>query len=601
MHDASSPTEPLNRPVPLWKRPHLILVGISATLIVVIVVLFAQVFGLLKPPSSPVNGTNAIGQGYWHTNGTQILDAEQHQVRIAGINWFGLETTTFAPEGLQQRSYQGILEQVRSLHYNTIRLPYSSQLFDQGSTPKDIDYSLNPDLRGLNGLQIMDKIVDYAGKVGLHIILDRHRPDANAQSSLWYTSAYSEARWLDDWRMLANHYNGNTTIIGADLDNEPHASACWGCGDPQVDWHQAATKAGNAILAINPHWLIFVEGVECYGSGGNASGDCYWWGGNLKGVSSTPIELNVPHQLVYSVHDYPASVTNHSWFSAPDYPRNLVPLWESHWGYILQQNIAPVWVGEFGTKLQSDSDKQWFSALVNYLGSGVSGINWTYWCLNPTSADTGGILQNDWKTVDQDKQQYLNGILFPFDGDQAKAEAASSNGGTKAGAGTATPTGATANGSAGVQLSYATTNANTQMQTNQITLSLKLANSGQNSINLSDITIRYWYTIDGQHEQKFWCDYATLGCSVVSGQFVTLPSAHARADTYLEVGFSSTAGSLDAGKDSGEIKVRFNKTDWSTFDQSNDYSYPGPTLDYTQTKTITVYYKGKLVWGQEPG
>ena len=77
-------------------------------------------------------------------------------------------------------------------------------MFDAGSKPKDIDYSENPDLKGLNGLGIMDKIVDYAGQIGLRIMLDHHRSAAGAgpnESGLWYTAAYPESRLdqrLDD-------------------------------------------------------------------------------------------------------------------------------------------------------------------------------------------------------------------------------------------------------------------------------------------------------------------------------------------------------------------------------------------------------------------
>ena len=60
-------------------------------------------------------------------------------------------------------------------------------------------------------------------------------------------------------------------VIGADLHNEPHAPACWGCGDKALDWRLAAERAGNAILAVNPNWLIFVEGVNCYGPGGTTT------------------------------------------------------------------------------------------------------------------------------------------------------------------------------------------------------------------------------------------------------------------------------------------------------------------------------------------
>ena len=69
-----------------------------------------------------------------------------------------------------RRGYQSMMDQMKQLGFNTIRLPFSDQLFDAGSTPTGINYSLNPDLQGLNGLGIMDKIVAYAGKIGLRII-----------------------------------------------------------------------------------------------------------------------------------------------------------------------------------------------------------------------------------------------------------------------------------------------------------------------------------------------------------------------------------------------------------------------------------------------
>src|SRR5215813_4299502 len=113
--------------------------------------------------------SQAVGEGYWHTSGNQILDANNQPVRIAGINWFGLETSNFAPHGLWTRGYKSVLNQIKSLGYNTIRLPYCNQLFDAGSTPNSIDFSngKNADLQGLSSIQIMDKIISYAGSIGL--------------------------------------------------------------------------------------------------------------------------------------------------------------------------------------------------------------------------------------------------------------------------------------------------------------------------------------------------------------------------------------------------------------------------------------------------
>jgi endoglucanase len=401
-------------------------------LVLALGLMFTMFLGLLPfHPKFAMARVRAVGQGYWHTKGTQLVDASNQPVRITGVNWFGLETSSYAPHGLGVRGYKAMLDQIKSLGFNTIRLPYSSQLFDQGSTPNGIDFTKNPDLcaqpstggncqQPLTGYQIMDKVIDYAGSIGLKIILDRHRPDSGAQSALWYTSQYPESRWISDWVMLAKHYLGNTTVIGADLHNEPHSPACWGCGDPQSDWRLAAEKAGNAILNVNSHWLIFVEGVECFGRRGLADKQqkgvtCDWWGGNLMGVKQYPVRLKVPNQLVYSAHEYPASIYQQTWFQAKNYPANLTSVWQKFWAYIPRQERVPLWVGEFGSKLQTASDQQWLKALVAYMGTGVRGLSWTFWSWNPDSGDTGGLVDDGtWSQVDATKMSYLKPILFPF-------------------------------------------------------------------------------------------------------------------------------------------------------------------------------------------
>jgi endoglucanase len=349
----------------------------------------------------------AAGDGYWHTSGNQIVDTAGNPVRITGVNWFGFETN-FAPHGLWARNYQDMMDQIKSLGFNTIRLPFATQMFDPGAMPSTIDFGRNPDLRGLTPIQIMDKVVAYAGQIGLRILLDRHSIDVAILSPLWYTNQYPQTRWVSDWQMLAQRYRNNTTVIGADLHNEPHEPACWGCGDPARDWRMAAQTAGNAILAINPKWLIVVEGVQSYRD------QWYWWGGNLMGARDYPVQLSVPNQLVYSPHDYPQSVYNQPWFSDPAYPSNLPGIWDAYWGYLHKSNVAPVLVGEFGTKLLTASDRQWYDSMTSYLGT--TGISFTFWSWNPNSIDTGGILKEDWQTVHQDKMAKLTPLLFPLSG-----------------------------------------------------------------------------------------------------------------------------------------------------------------------------------------
>ena len=117
--------------------------------------------------------SSAIGP--LHTSGAKLVNAQGQEVRLTGINWFGLETDAFAPHGLWARNYGDMLDQMVAAGINTLRLPFSNQLLDPNSVPKDIDYQKNPGLQALTGLQVMDRIVDAAGQRGLAVLLDRDR------------------------------------------------------------------------------------------------------------------------------------------------------------------------------------------------------------------------------------------------------------------------------------------------------------------------------------------------------------------------------------------------------------------------------------------
>ena len=58
---------------------------------------------------------------------------------LQGVNWFGLETANHAPHGLWTRDYKEMLAQIKSLGFNTIRLPFSLQAL-RSSTTSGIDY-----------------------------------------------------------------------------------------------------------------------------------------------------------------------------------------------------------------------------------------------------------------------------------------------------------------------------------------------------------------------------------------------------------------------------------------------------------------------------
>ena len=278
----------------------------------------------------------AQGTGYWHTSGNRILDANNQVVRITGVNWYGFETTDEVAHGLWAQDYKSILNAIRSNGYNTVRLPFSNQMVESPIVPPNISYNgsggaINSDLRNLNSLQVMDKIIAYAGQIGLRVILDNHRSEAGNSAEangLWYTSQYPESTWINDWVALANRYKGNPTVIGADLRNEPHnatsGGASWGTGTN--DWRLAAQRGGNAVLAANPDWLIFVEGTDCF------NGSCDWWGGNLQGVQQYPVQLSNNTKLVYSAHDYGPNEYGQSWFNSGTTAASLQAVWVQELG-----------------------------------------------------------------------------------------------------------------------------------------------------------------------------------------------------------------------------------------------------------------------------
>lgn len=345
--------------------------------------------------------------GPLHTSKGQILDANGEVVHLTGINWFGMETGFFVPGGLESRNWQAMLDQMVQAGFNTVRLPFSSQFLDDPTAwPQGINYNLNPDLKGLHGLGLLDKLVAGARERGLKVILDRHRPTAADQTPLWYTNQVPESRWISDWVMLARHYKGNDTVIGADLHGEPHGPATWGYGDPKTDWRLAAERAGNAVLKANPDLLIIVEGIEQY------KGGLYWWGGNLEGAGKYPVRLIEPDKLVYSAHDYGPDVYPQAWFQAASFPQNLIPIWMKHWAYLQLEGRAPVLIGEFGASSVSKVEGTWLRSLMSFLKA--HGFSYTYWAWNPDSADTGGLLLQDWTTVDQQKLDILATYQAPL-------------------------------------------------------------------------------------------------------------------------------------------------------------------------------------------
>jgi endoglucanase len=350
----------------------------------------------------------------FYTQNGRIYDDNDVEIHLHGVAWFGFETGDNVVHGIWKRNWKDMIRQIKR-HFNAVRVPFCPDTL-KNVNPSSIDFSRNPDLKGLKSLDILDLVLEELDRQGLYILLDHHRSECNGSppiSDLWYTDNYSEQEWISDLVFLAARYNGLSRFVGIDIKNEPHGAATWGTGIVATDWKLAAERAGSAVLAANPKLLIFVEGIE------SNNGDCsdesigHWWGGNLEPVNcyGPPDVQYIPaDKLVFSPHVYGPDVFPEPYFSDPNFPQNMPAIWEAHFGFLT--SLGPgytVVVGEFGGRYGHGGlpeDRAWQDALIAYLyQKGLT--NFFYWDWNPNSSDTGGILKDDWKTVWKNKISLL--------------------------------------------------------------------------------------------------------------------------------------------------------------------------------------------------
>ena len=130
----------------------------------------------------------------------------------------------------------------------------------------------------------------------------------------------------------------------------------------------------------------------------------------------------------------------------------------------------------------------------------------------------------------------------------------------------------------------------------------QVVNGTASAVPLSSLTMRYWFTNESPSDPlEFDCDWAQVNCSNITARFVVLSPARSEANTYLEISFKASAGSVAAAQNSGEIQTRIHHVNWSNFNTTETYSFiSDPSFVYKDTQTVTLYQNGSLIWGTEP-
>ncbi|MFF1836482.1 cellulose binding domain-containing protein [Streptomyces sp. NPDC058231] len=129
---------------------------------------------------------------------------------------------------------------------------------------------------------------------------------------------------------------------------------------------------------------------------------------------------------------------------------------------------------------------------------------------------------------------------------------------------------------------------------------LEVVNTSGKRVLLSDVTIRYYFTGDGASSYAFNCVQAAVGCSNIAGETVASADPTTTADRYLQIGFTTGAGSLAPGAKSGAIGLQLYRPDGRRPDQLDDRSFNAADTTFQASRTVTAYLRGAHVWGDEP-
>ena len=403
--------------------------------------------------NSNTGSSNTNNDDWLHIDGSDIKDKNGNVVRLTGANWFGFNCGERVLHGLWSADIDVLLSQCADRGINILRIPISTELLLEwkdgkadkaGNFSNSSDWTFNPELVNADGtpmntLQVMDKLMVLCKRHGIKVLIDCHSAKADNSGHvypMWYNTeaGITTQDWIDGWKFIVDRYKNDDTFIAADLENEPHGKrdeteyAKWDDSTDVNNWKYAAQKCSEEILKINPNMLILVEGIEqnpiegtSWSDPAQKTNEGYinyegaWWGGNLRLVGSDPISFadhpEWNQQIMYSPHDYGPSVYNQAWFDKDFTEETLLDdYWYRAWAYLVEEHKSPLLMGEWGGHMDGGKNEKWLNLLAGYMNK--KNISHTFWCLNPNSGDTGGLLDSSFINWDEDKYGLLKKTLW---------------------------------------------------------------------------------------------------------------------------------------------------------------------------------------------
>jgi endoglucanase len=331
---------------------------------------FAACLLLLLPNFiSPAIGAQ---RGFVHTAGPALLTASGQTLMLRGINlgnWLVPEGYMFhfdqgpqSPQEIEELVYELIgperaaafwqrwreryiteadIDLLKKNGFNSIRVPLHWKFFDSANS---------------DGFRILDRLVEWARKDGIYVILDMHcapggQTGTNIDDSSGYPWLYSspeaQAHTVAIWRRIAAHYRNEPTILGYDLLNEPIPHY------PRLeqfnkDLEPVYRKIVSAIRQVDLNHVVILGGAQ--------------WDSNFK-IFGQPFDSNA----IYTFHKY---------WTAPD-----IKVINEYLEFRDRYQV-PIWLGESG-----ENTYEWIATFTKALeGNHVGWCFWPYKKMDATSS-----------------------------------------------------------------------------------------------------------------------------------------------------------------------------------------------------------------------
>ena len=300
--------------------------------------------------------------GFVHNSGKDLVDGAGSPLLLRGTNlgnWlepegymFHLGESAQSPREIEELSYQligpekaeafwkewretyiteGDIDRLKAMGFNSVRVPIHWKFFDAENA---------------EGFRLLDRLVQWARKDHIYIIIDLHcapggQTGTNIDDSYgypWlYVSGEAQKRTIEIWRRIAAHYSKETIVLGYDLLNEPIPNY------PLLqrfngDLEPLYRRISAAIREVDRNHVLILGGAQ--------------WDSNFK-VFGPPFDKNV----MYTFHKY---------WTAPD-----ASVIKEYVDFRDKYNV-PIWLGESG-----ENNDQWIASFVKTLEE--NHIGWCFW------------------------------------------------------------------------------------------------------------------------------------------------------------------------------------------------------------------------------